>query len=143
MTGLGRYPAVIDEAGVGPALAASRIGRLSLGMTGFAILLLVRQSSGSYAVAGAVSAAYALAFAAPGIAGTKAQVVDAKGDAIGAQKGTDIQSVTFETTRKGGKVSRLIVTMTLDAPAVRTPLLALGHQQRLHAARNGRGRMML
>jgi predicted MFS family arabinose efflux permease len=39
------------------------VGRLSVGMTGLAILLLVRASTGSYAAAGAVSAAYAIAFA--------------------------------------------------------------------------------
>jgi predicted MFS family arabinose efflux permease len=63
VTWLARYAAVVREAGVAPAFAASILGRLSLGMTGLAILLLVRQSSGSYADAGAVSAAYSVAFA--------------------------------------------------------------------------------
>lgn len=64
MTWLDRYRDVVREGGVVPAFVASLIGRLSLGMTGLSILLLVRQSSGSYGAAGAISAAYALAFAA-------------------------------------------------------------------------------
>jgi MFS family permease len=58
-----RYRAVVREGGVASAFAASIFGRLSLGMTSLAILLLVRQSTGSYADAGVVSAAYAIAFA--------------------------------------------------------------------------------
>lgn len=43
-------------------LIASVVGRLSLGMTGLALLLLVKDTTGSYASAGLVSACYALAF---------------------------------------------------------------------------------
>lgn len=43
-------------------LIASVVGRLSLGMSGFALLLLVKDTTGSYAAAGLVSACYALAF---------------------------------------------------------------------------------
>jgi predicted MFS family arabinose efflux permease len=63
MSLLARYREVLGTGGAGPALLFSVIGRLSLGMTGLAILLLVRASTGSYAAAGAVSAAYAIAFA--------------------------------------------------------------------------------
>jgi MFS family permease len=42
------------------------VGRLGLGMTGFALLLLVRETSGSYAAAGAVAGTYALSFGALG-----------------------------------------------------------------------------
>lgn len=45
------------------ALAFSVIGRLSIAMTGLASLLLVSDQTGSYATAGAVSAAFSLAFA--------------------------------------------------------------------------------
>lgn len=58
-----RYAAVLRAPGAAPALAASLLGRLALGMTGLALLLLVRQSSGSYAAAGAVAASYAVALA--------------------------------------------------------------------------------
>jgi predicted MFS family arabinose efflux permease len=63
VTWLARYRSVLREGGVAPAFGASLIGRLSLGMTSLAILLMVRQSTGSYAAAGLVSAAYAIAFA--------------------------------------------------------------------------------
>ena len=63
MTWLERYRAVLREGGVAPAFVASLVGRLSLAMTGLAIVLLVRQSTGSYAAAGVVSAAYSFAFA--------------------------------------------------------------------------------
>lgn len=58
-----RYGEVLSPSGAAPALAASVLGRLSLGMTGLALLLLVRESTGSYTAAGVVSGCYALAFA--------------------------------------------------------------------------------
>jgi MFS family permease len=63
VTVLHRYRAVLRGSGLGPALVASLIGRLALGMTGLAILLLVRGIGGSYTAAGAVAGAYAVAFA--------------------------------------------------------------------------------
>lgn len=48
--------------GTAMPLTASVVGRLSLGMSGFALLLLVKDTTGSYAAAGFVSACYALAF---------------------------------------------------------------------------------
>ena len=79
MTWLTRYRDVLREGGVAPAFALSLLGRLSLGMTSLAILLLVRQSSGSYAGAGLVSAGYALAFAAG--APARARSADRRGPA--------------------------------------------------------------
>lgn len=60
---LQRYAEVLSPAGATSALLASIIGRLSIGMNGLALLILVRASSGSYGTAGAVAAAYALALA--------------------------------------------------------------------------------
>ncbi|HWH27699.1 MAG TPA: MFS transporter [Mycobacteriales bacterium] len=62
-TALGRYSAVLRGTGAAAPLVASVLGRIPLGMTGLAVLLLVREATGSYAAAGLVSAAYALAFA--------------------------------------------------------------------------------
>ncbi len=58
-----RYGEVLRPPGAASALAASVLGRLSLGMTGLALLLLVREVTGSYASAGVVSACYAISFA--------------------------------------------------------------------------------
>src|SRR5688500_7779947 len=63
MSLLARYREVLGLGGAAQALVFSLVGRLSLGMTGLAILLLVREVTGSYASAGAVSAAYAISFA--------------------------------------------------------------------------------
>lgn len=63
VTLLDRYGVVLRGTGAASPLAASIVGRFPLGMTGLALLLLVRESTGSYAAAGAVSAAYAVAFA--------------------------------------------------------------------------------
>lgn len=60
---LRRYADVLGAPHAAQALLASLVGRLSLGMTGLALLLLVRDATGSYARAGLVSAAYAVAFA--------------------------------------------------------------------------------
>ncbi|MCW2778642.1 MAG: major facilitator superfamily 1, partial [Frankiales bacterium] len=72
-----RYGALLRGTGAGPALAASLLGRLALGTTGLALLLLVRDRTGSYAVAGAVSAAYAVSFAA--FAPVRARSADRRG----------------------------------------------------------------
>lgn len=64
MSLLTRYVALLRGTGAGPALLASLVGRLSLGTTGLALLLLVRLRTSSYASAGLVAAAFALSFAA-------------------------------------------------------------------------------
>ncbi len=57
-----RYAVVLRGKRTAVPLVASVVGRLGLGMTGLALLLLVRDTTGSYASAGLVAAAYALAF---------------------------------------------------------------------------------
>jgi MFS family permease len=74
---LDRYATVLRGTGAASPLAASIVGRLPLGMTGLAVLLLVRESTGSYAAAGAVSAAFALAFAVASPA--RARTADRRG----------------------------------------------------------------
>jgi hypothetical protein len=74
---LGRYATVLRGTGAAGPLAAGVIGRLPLGMTGLAVLLLVRDATGSYAAAGAVSAAYALAFAV--VSPARARTADRRG----------------------------------------------------------------
>lgn len=77
MTVFARYAAVLRGHGTAVPLVASVVGRLSLGMTTLALLLLVRDSTGSYASAGLVSAAYALAF---GVFGpSRARAADRRG----------------------------------------------------------------
>lgn len=63
MSLLTRYESLLRGTGAASPLAAGLVGRLSLGTTGLALLLLVRETTGSYAAAGGVAAAYALAFA--------------------------------------------------------------------------------
>lgn len=77
VTPLARYTAVLRGTGAAGPLSASVVGRLPLGMTGLAILLLVREATGSYASAGAVSAAYALALAVASPA--RARTADRRG----------------------------------------------------------------
>ena len=62
MTVFARYGEVLRGHGTAVPLVASTVGRLSLGMTTFALLLLVRETSGSDAAAGLASGAYALSF---------------------------------------------------------------------------------
>ena len=73
-----------------------------------------------------------VALATTGHAAAKPQIVDAKGDAVGGVAGTDIQSVLFQVKRTGKK-GILTITLTLDAPADRTPGVlyrVLGDQNR-------------
>lgn len=72
-----RYAEVLRPAGAASALAASVLGRLSLGMTGLALLILVRKATGSYADAGLVTACYSVAFAVG--APSRARTADRRG----------------------------------------------------------------
>jgi MFS family permease len=72
-----RYGEVLRPPGAAAALSASVFGRLSLGMTGLALLILVRGATGSYADAGLVSACYAVSFAVG--APSRARAADRKG----------------------------------------------------------------
>ena len=60
---LARYGSLLRLPGMAPAVAASTLGRVSMGTSSLAILLLIRQATGSYAAAGTVTAAYSLSFA--------------------------------------------------------------------------------
>ena len=77
MTVFARYAEVLRGNGTALPLVASVVGRLSLGMTSLALLLLVKDTTGSYAQAGLISAAYALAF---GVFGpSRARAADRRG----------------------------------------------------------------
>lgn len=67
MISLDRYRTVFSIAGVGPLFLASVVGRLPIGMSGLAILLLVQSESGSFAAGGFATGCYVagLAFVAP------------------------------------------------------------------------------
>ena len=75
--GLARYRALFQVPHVRRLVLSGLLARLPMGMVGLALLLLVRDSGGSYAAAGAVSGAYfvATAIGAP-IAG---RLVDRRG----------------------------------------------------------------
>ena len=55
---LARYTSLLVRADIKSVLIASIVGRLPIGLTGLAILLLAQQATGSYKRAGAVAAAY-------------------------------------------------------------------------------------
>lgn len=63
MISLQRYRALFTVPDVRPALVASIVGRLPIGIAGLAILLFVQNRSGSFALAGGASALYVLGLA--------------------------------------------------------------------------------
>ena len=67
MISLARYSALLAQPVLRTAIAASVLGRLPIGITGLAILMLVQDSSGSFGRGGAVAACYVagLAIVAP------------------------------------------------------------------------------
>ena len=79
MSALRRYALLLSIPGVRPMLAAGIVGRLPLGMTPLAIVLLVRGAGDSYAVAGLAVGAYSLAaaIAVPRLA----RLIDQRGQA--------------------------------------------------------------
>ncbi|HEX2316646.1 MAG TPA: MFS transporter [Thermomonospora sp.] len=58
------YRALLEVPGARVFVAAGFVGRMSMSMVGIGIVLLVSAVTGSYGIAGSVSAAYALSFAA-------------------------------------------------------------------------------
>lgn len=64
---LARYSAVLGQPGLRSAIVASVLGRLPIGITGLAILMLAQDTTGSFGAGGAVAACYVagLALVAP------------------------------------------------------------------------------
>ena len=60
---LARYAALLEPREMRQAIAASVIGRLPIGITGLAILLLVQSATGSFARGGAATACYVVGLA--------------------------------------------------------------------------------
>src|SRR3954452_1063215 len=67
-TGVRRYRALVAIPGVRVPLALSTAGSMPIGMYGLAILLLARDVTGSFAVAGRVAGAFSLANALGAVA---------------------------------------------------------------------------
>jgi len=63
MISLARYAALLEPRDLRQTIAASMIGRLPIGITGLAILLLVQTATGSFALGGAATAAYVIGLA--------------------------------------------------------------------------------
>lgn len=63
MISLDRYKSLFSSADVREAFIASPLGRLPIGLTGLAILLLVQTSTASFARGGAAAACYVTGFA--------------------------------------------------------------------------------
>jgi MFS family permease len=61
---LQRYAALFSHRGIAHTFAISLLGRLPIGLTGLAILLLAQTSSGSFAQGGAAAACYVVGLAA-------------------------------------------------------------------------------
>lgn len=67
MISLARYSALLGQPALRSAIAASVLGRLPIGITGLAILMLAQDTTGSFGTGGAVAASYVggLAVVAP------------------------------------------------------------------------------
>ena len=77
MISLARYTSLLALSDVRATVLASLIGRLPIGITGLAILLLTQSSSGSFARAGATTASYVAGLAA--IAPILGRLIDRRG----------------------------------------------------------------
>ena len=64
MISLARYAALLEPREMRQMFAASMLGRLPIGITGLAILLLVQSASGSFALAGTATGCYVAGLAA-------------------------------------------------------------------------------
>lgn len=77
MISLARYVELLRPQDVRQTIAASMIGRLPIGITGLAILLLVQNATGSFALGGAASAAYVVGLAL--VAPVLGRIIDRRG----------------------------------------------------------------
>lgn len=113
MISLARYGAVLRTRETRLTFALSVLGRLPIGITGLAILLLVQRASGSFAEGGAATAAYVfgLAIVSPAIG----RWIDRNG-ARGALLACGI---LFP-----GALIALVGAVAYEAPGALTPLLA-------------------
>ena len=64
MISLARYAALLEPRELRQIFAASMIGRLPIGITGLAILILVQSATGSFAQGGAATGCYVAGLAA-------------------------------------------------------------------------------
>lgn len=71
------YVQLLSDASLRALFAASIIGRVPVGMSGLAILLLVQSTSGSFAVGGAANAAFIVGLA--GVAPALGRIIDRNG----------------------------------------------------------------
>jgi len=60
VTSAGRYRRVLEAPGVAPLYALTVLGRIPIGLVAIALVLFLREEKGSFAVAGAAAAGYAL-----------------------------------------------------------------------------------
>ncbi|OGA20467.1 MAG: hypothetical protein A3H34_07945 [Betaproteobacteria bacterium RIFCSPLOWO2_02_FULL_67_19] len=77
MISLDRYAALLAHPDLRATVLASVIGRLPIGITGLSILLLVQGASGSFAAAGAMTAAYIIGLAC--VAPLLGRIIDRSG----------------------------------------------------------------
>lgn len=110
---LARYAAVLRSRETRLAFASSVIGRLPIGITGLAILLLVQDATGSFGRAGTATAGYVFGLA------TAAPALGRWIDRRGPQKVLLVSGLLFPAALVG-----LVAVVSLDAPAWVTPLLA-------------------
>ena len=64
MISLARYSALLSQPALRSAILASMLGRLPIGITGLAILMLAQQTTDSFAAGGAIAACYVAGLAA-------------------------------------------------------------------------------
>jgi MFS family permease len=77
MISLARYVALLQPRDLRQTITASMIGRLPIGITGLAILLLVQTATSSFAVGGAATASYVVGLAV--VAPALGRVIDRRG----------------------------------------------------------------
>ena len=77
MISLARYAALLEPRDLKQTIAASMIGRLPIGITGLAILLLVQAATGSFSKGGAAAACYVVGLAA--VAPVLGRLIDRNG----------------------------------------------------------------
>lgn len=123
-----RYRAVLVSPGVVPLLMAGLVARLPFGMYSLAILLLVQRQTGSYAAAGAVTAAAAAGYAA--IGPIQGRLVDRLGQTLPLAAGVAVNLAAFAALFLSAVTARPVWLLAACAAAVGASLPPIASCQR-------------
>lgn len=125
MISLARYAALLGKPDLRAAIVASLLGRLPIGITGLAILMLARTTSGSFVTGGMLTAAYIAGLAC--LAPVLGRLIDRKGPGLVLRSSTfafpvALCALVLSVRSDGSEGSALSLALSFAAGASFPPI---------------------